>query len=210
MFRDKSTSYAQEISFGKKVPHDDSFERDICNHCGLINYQNPRIIAGVVATWHDDGVEKILMCKRNIEPRLGFWTLPAGFMEKGETVAQGAAREAKEEACAEIATDALIGVYNVERIAQVQMFYRGRLLSPDVAPGPESQEVALMSWDEIPWDDLAFPAVYYALQHWHESRDKETFAPYSEPENWADTPGFEALRARYAQADKETDKKADE
>ena len=200
-FRDQSQDYGKDISFTKRVPHDDSFERDVCNHCGLINYQNPKIIAGVVATIDVDGVEKILMCKRAIEPRKGFWTLPAGFMEKGETVAQGAAREAKEEACAEVMPEALIGVYNVARIAQVQMFYRGTLVSPDIAPGPESEEVALMTWDEIPWQDLAFPAVYYAWQHWHETKDEAAFAPCSEPENWADTPGFEALRARYQQAD---------
>ena len=202
MFRDKTIDYPHDISFDKKVPHDDSFERDICTHCGLINYQNPRIIAGVVATLAEDGDEKILMCKRAIEPRKGFWTLPAGFMEKGETVAEGAAREAHEEACAKVKPNALIGVYNVERIAQVQMFYRAELTSPEIAAGPESQEVALMTWDEIPWDELAFPAVYYALQHWHETKDQAAFAPFSEPENWADTPGFEALRARYAQADK--------
>ena len=178
MFRDQSRDYAQNISFDKKVPHDDSFERDICTHCGLINYQNPRIIAGVVATIEQDGQEKILMCKRAIEPRKGFWTLPAGFMEKGETVAEGAAREAHEEACAEVVPEALIGVYNVERIAQVQMFYRAKLVSPDIAPGPESEDVALMTWDDIPWDELAFPAVYYALQHWHESKDQVAFAVF--------------------------------
>ena len=123
-------------------------------------------------------------------------------MEKGETVAEGAAREAHEEACAEVVPEALIGVYNVERIAQVQMFYRAKLVSPDIAPGPESEDVALMTWEDIPRDELAFPAVYYALQHWHESRDQVAFAPFSEPENWADTPGFEALRARYEKADK--------
>lgn len=200
-FRDQSQDYGKDISFAKKIPHDDSFERDVCNHCGLINYQNPKIIAGVVATIQHEGEEKILMCKRAIEPRKGFWTLPAGFMEKGETVAQGAAREANEEACAKVEPDALIGVYNVERIAQVQMFYRGTLLSPDIAPGPESEEVALMTWEDIPWSELAFPAVYYALQHWHQTKNEEVFAPFSEPENWADTPGFEALRARYANAD---------
>ena len=202
MFRDKTIDYPHDISFDKKVPHDDSFERDICTHCGLINYQNPRIIAGVVASLTENGEEKILMCRRAIEPRKGFWTLPAGFMEKGETVAQGAAREAHEEACAEVKPNALIGVYNVERIAQVQMFYRAELTSPKIAAGPESEEVALMRWDEIPWNELAFPAVYYALQHWYETRDEVAFAPFSEPENWADTPGFEALRARYETADK--------
>lgn len=208
-FRDKSRQYAQELAFSKIVPQDDSFERDVCDTCGLINYVNPKLVAGVVAIWHEDGEDKILMCKRAIEPRKGFWTLPAGFMEQGETVAEGAAREAKEEACADVATDALIGVYNVARIAQVQMFYRGRLRSPEIAAGPESEEVALMSWDEIPWDELAFPAVYYALQHWCATKDDAAFAPFSEPENWADTPGFEALRARYEQVDKQRDKKAE-
>jgi ADP-ribose pyrophosphatase YjhB (NUDIX family) len=201
-FRDKSQDYAHEISFTKKLPHDDSFERDICNTCGLINYQNPKIIVGVVATLEEDGVEKILMCRRAIEPRKGFWTLPAGFMEERETTAQGAAREAYEEAFAHVETNALIGIYNVERISQVQMFYRAKLTSPDIAAGPESEEVALMAWDDIPWDELAFPAVYYALQHWHETRDLDNFVPFSEPENWADTPGFEALRARYEDAAK--------
>ena len=201
-FRDTSQDYGHEISFGKRVPKDDSFERDICNHCGLIDYVNPKIIAGVVATWEG----KILMCRRAIEPRKGFWTLPAGFMEQRETTAQGAASEAMEEAGADVETGALIGIYNVERISQVQMFYRGKLRHPNIAAGPESQAVALMAWDEIPWDELAFPAVYYALQHWHETREMENFAPFSEPENWADTPGFEAMRARYASADKDQEK----
>ena len=206
-FRDKSRQYAQDMNFSKIVPHDDSFERDVCDTCGLINYMNPKLIAGVVALWHQDGEDKILMCKRAIEPRKGFWTLPAGFMEQGETVAEGAVREAHEEACADIETDALIGIYNVARIAQVQMFYRGRLRNPDIAAGPESEEVALVAWNDIPWDELAFPAGYYALQHYYETRDKDSFAPFSEPENWADTPGFEALRARYEQVDKTPDEK---
>jgi 8-oxo-dGTP pyrophosphatase MutT (NUDIX family) len=126
-------------------------------------------------------------------------------MEQRETTAQGAAREAMEEAGADVETGALIGIYNVERISQVQMFYRGVLRTPNIAAGPESQEVALMEWAEIPWDELAFPAVYYALQHWHETRELDNFAPFSEPENWADTPGFEAMRARYASADKKSD-----
>ena len=201
-FRDKSRSYAQDISFSKTVPHDDSFERDVCNTCGLINYVNPKLIAGVVATWHEDGTDKILMCKRAIEPRKGFWTLPAGFMEQGETVAQGAAREAHEEANADVETDALIGIYNVARISQVQMFYRGKLRSANVSAGPESEAVALVAWEDIPWDALAFPAGYYALTHYYETRDQAHFTPFSEPEHWADTPGFEALRARYEEADK--------
>ena len=130
-FRDTSQDYGHEISFGKRVPKDDSFEREICNHCGLIDYVNPKIIAGVVATWED----KILMCKRAIEPRKGFWTLPAGFMEQRETTAQGAAREATEEAGADIETGSRICTYHVERLRQVQMFSRGVLRNPNLAPG---------------------------------------------------------------------------
>jgi len=191
-FRDQSRGYPNEMNFSRRKPHDDSFERHICDNCGLINYENPKIIAGVVATWE----QKILMCRRAIEPRIGFWTLPAGFMEQGETVAQGAAREAREEACADVEVDQLIGIYNVPRISQVQMFYRGRLRSPDVAVGPESQDVALMSWDDIPWNELAFPSVYWALQHFKETQELDQFAPFTEPDNWLDTPGFEGLGRR--------------
>jgi ADP-ribose pyrophosphatase YjhB (NUDIX family) len=137
------------------------------------------------------------MCRRAIEPRIGFWTLPAGFMENNETIAQGAAREAREEACAEVETNALLGVYNVARISQVQIFYRAKLLSDDIAVGPESAEVALFAWDDIPWDHLAFPSVYWALQHYRETKDQDSFVPFAEPADWAATPGFEALAARY-------------
>ena len=196
-FRDTSRDYEKPLAFSKRTPDGDGIERDVCNNCGLINYQNPKIIAGVVALW--DG--KILMCRRAIEPRKGFWTLPAGFMEQGETIAQGAAREAMEEACAKVETNALLGIYNVARISQVQVFYRAKLLSPDIAIGPESEEVVLFEWDYIPWSELAFPSVYWALQHYQQSRDLEHLAPFTEPDNWADTPGFEALRARYSEAD---------
>lgn len=189
-FQDKSRAYGKDVSFDTRKPHDDSFDRSICNHCGLINYENPKIIAGVVATWED----KILMCRRAIEPRINFWTLPAGFMEKLETVQQAAAREAQEEACADVEVDTLIGIYNVARISQVQMFFRGKLRSPDIAVGPESAEVAMFSWDEIPWKELAFPSVYWALQHFQETKDQAQFAPFSEPADWLSTPGFEGLR----------------
>jgi len=191
-FRDQSRDYPNEMNFSKRKPHDDSFERHICDNCGLINYENPKVIAGVVATWDN----KILMCRRAIEPRHGFWTLPAGFMEKGETVAQGAAREAQEEANADVEVGQLIGIYNVARISQVQMFYRGQLRTPDIAPGPESLDVKLMSWDEIPWDELAFPSVYWALKHFKDTEHLDQFAPFGEPENWLDTPGFQNLGRR--------------
>ncbi len=194
-FRDKSRAYEREMSFSKRLPHDDAIKRGICDHCGLINYVNPKIIAGVVAVWED----KILMCRRAIEPRAGFWTLPAGFMEQGETVAEGAAREAREEACAEVKPEALLGIYNVARISQVQIFYRAQLVSPEIGVGPESAEVVLFEWADIPWDALAFPSVYWALTHYNEMRGQTGFAPFSEPDDWSQTPGFEDLAKRYTE-----------
>jgi len=162
----------------RRIPVDDDRERLVCLDCGFINYVNPKIVVGSVAVWED----KILLCRRAIEPRKGWWTLPAGYMEERETVAEGAAREAWEEARADIEIDALIGIYNIPRISQVQMIHRARLRSPDVSAGPESEEVGLFTWDEIPWDELAFPTVLWALQHWRETRDLASFAPQYEPE----------------------------
>ena len=193
-FRDQSRSYERDLSFSQRTPHDDSIKRGICDHCGLINYVNPKVIAGVVGVWQD----KILMCRRAIEPRNNFWTLPAGFMKQGETVAQGAVREAREEACAEIIPDALIGIYNVARISQVHIYYRGALASPDIAVGAEGREVALFDWDDIPWDALAFPSVYWALTHYQQVRGQTAFAPFTEPDDWSKTPGFADIARRYS------------
>lgn len=143
-----------------QIPDGDTRERLVCNGCGYIAYQNPLIVVGSVVHW--DG--RILLCRRAIAPRIGFWTLPAGYMELGETTERAAMREAMEEATAEIRIEALIAVYNIPRISQVQLIYRARLLDPAVAPGPESQEVALLRWDEIPWGELAFPSVRWALE----------------------------------------------
>ena len=134
----------------KLVPEGDERERLVCTDCGFINYINPKIVVGAVVTWED----KFLLCKRAIEPRIGYWTLPAGFMEEGESTQDGAAREAWEEANARIEIGPLLGVYNIPRISQVQMIYRARLLSPDVSPGIESEDVGLFTWDEIPWDEF--------------------------------------------------------
>jgi ADP-ribose pyrophosphatase YjhB (NUDIX family) len=149
----------------------------VCDSCGFIDYVNPRIVAGVVA--HQEG--HILLCRRAIDPRKGFWTLPAGFMELGESVEEGAAREAWEEARAELAMEALLGVYSIPRIGQVQMFFRARLLNTPSA-GPESLEVALFRWENIPWSELAFPSVGWALDHYHASRDLAAFPPFGNPE----------------------------
>jgi ADP-ribose pyrophosphatase YjhB (NUDIX family) len=165
-------------SFSLRVPEGDSRERRVCDHCGFVDYVNPRIVVGAVCTWED----RVLLCRRAIEPRRGYWTLPAGFMETQETVEDGVLREVREEvAGAEIDLDGLLAVYSVRRISQVQMFYRARLRSPDVAAGEETLEVRLALWEDIPWDELAFPTVRWALHHFREVRELESFPPFSNP-----------------------------
>jgi ADP-ribose pyrophosphatase YjhB (NUDIX family) len=159
------------------VPEGDDRERLVCPDCGFIDYQNPRVIVGSVATWG----ERILLVKRAIQPRRGFWTLPAGFLEHGESPAEGALREAREEACAELELDQLLAVYSIPRIGQVQLMYRARLVAPDVAAGDESEAVDLFAWDDIPWDEIAFPSVRWALGHWRETRGETAFAPRVNP-----------------------------
>ena len=129
-------------AFHLETPEGDERERRVCDHCGWVDYRNPRIVVGSVATWTEPGAEepRILMCRRAIEPRRGFWTLPAGFMETGETVRDAAAREAREEACCEIRIDALLAVYDVVHVQQVQVMFRASLDGPGVAAGPESLE----------------------------------------------------------------------
>ncbi len=152
-------------------------ERYVCGDCGHIYYSNPKIVVGSVVL--DDG--KILLCRRAIEPRKGFWTLPAGFLEEHETPEDGARREAKEEAECEIVLDALLAVYSVPRISQVQLMYRARLKTPDFAPGTESLEVAFFAWEDIPWTELAFPSVGWTLNHYSETKDQAVFAPRTNP-----------------------------
>ena len=165
-------------NFTRKIPTGDNLERLVCRECDWVHYENPRVIVGAVCTWE----EKILLCKRAIEPRIGYWTIPAGFMELNETAEAGAAREAMEEANADIAIDALIGIYSIPRISQVQLIYRAKLNSPNVSAGPESADVKFVTWDEIDWDHLAFPSVHWALRHFKESETREVFPPYSAPE----------------------------
>lgn len=167
-------------NFSTLTPEGDDKDRLVCNDCGFIFYDNPKIIAGAVVTQGD----QFLLCKRAIEPRIGHWTLPAGFMELGETPAEGAMREAYEEATAQIAIKDMLGIYTVKRISQVQIFFRATLTSPDIKPGIESTEVGLFSWDDIPWDELAFPSVHWALKHYREVEGKDNFAPFGNPEGW--------------------------
>ena len=170
------------LNFSAKIPPGDDKIRQVCNDCGFVDYVNPKIVAGAVVTQGS----KILLCRRAIEPRRNFWTLPAGFMEEGETVEAGAAREAMEEANAEIAIDQLLGVYSVPRISQVQIMFRAKLMS-DISPGPESLEVELFAWKDIPWRELAFPTVVWALTHYAQIRGKDAFVPFFNP------PGTQAL-----------------
>lgn len=153
-------------AFIRRIPEGDNRERLICPDCGHIAYDNPKIVVGTVVI--ADGA--VLMCRRAIEPRKGFWTLPAGYLEHGETLEEGAIREAREEAEADIALDGILAVFNVSRIGQVQIMFRGRFVPDDAlphfAPGVESQEVALFSWTQIPWADIAFPTVRWALDAW--------------------------------------------
>jgi len=160
--------------FDRRVPDGDTRERLVCRQCGFIHYQNPTSVVGSVAAWQG----RVLLCRRAIEPRVGFWTIPAGFLEQQETPEEGAAREAHEEACAEIEIDGLLGVYSVARISQIHLLYRARLRSPEVAPGAESLDVALVSLDEIPWGDLAFPSVRWVLERYRESVGRDCFETF--------------------------------
>jgi ADP-ribose pyrophosphatase YjhB (NUDIX family) len=145
--------------------------RAVCPSCGHIQYENPKIVAGCIPVYGD----RILMCKRAIEPRYGLWTLPAGFMELNETAAEGAAREALEEANAKVEVEGLYTVFSLPHISQVYMMFRARLLDPDVSPGIESLEVKLVTQDEIPWDSLAFAMVKRTLDFFLEDRRRGEF-----------------------------------
>ncbi|MBK9383316.1 MAG: NUDIX hydrolase [Planctomycetes bacterium] len=157
--------------FRPAIPEGDNRERQVCGSCGFIHYENPKIVAGAVVTFHErNGEERFLLCRRAIEPRRGFWTLPAGFLEANEAPDEGARREAREEACAEIELDGLLGIYSVPRISQVMIFFRAHLARPEFACGAESTDVRLFRWEEIPWGELAFDSVPWALERWREVR----------------------------------------
>ncbi len=168
----------------RAVPEGDDRLRLMCPDCGYVAYENPKIVVGSVALLDD----RILLCRRAIEPRKGFWTLPAGYLELGESAEQGALREAWEEARARLELEGLLAVFSIVRISQIQLIYRARLTSPSIAPGPESAEVGLFAWDEIPWDDIAFPSVHWSLNRHREIGDAPLGNPGTNPES--DTPGL--------------------
>lgn len=153
------------------VPPDDNRERAVCGSCGEIHYENPINVVGTVPVWGD----QVLLCRRNIEPRYGFWTLPAGFMELGETTAEGALRETIEEAGARVEMQALFTVLNVARVGQVHFFYRARLLDTTFDPGPETIEARLFHEHEVPWEEIAFRTVKETLHRWFDDRRKGQF-----------------------------------
>jgi len=148
------------------TPADDNRDRATCVVCTTIHYENPLNVVGTLPVWQD----KVLLCRRNIEPRRGLWTLPAGFMELGETTVEGALRETIEEAGARVEMQALFTMIDVVRAGQVHLFYRARLLDTDFAPGPETIEAGLFAEAEIPWDEIAFRTTRLTLERYFEDR----------------------------------------
>lgn len=165
-------------NFEERVPDGDNRPRLVCEDCGFIHYDNPRIVVGAVAEYEG----RLLLGRRAIPPRIGFWNVPAGFLEIGESPEDGARREVLEETGARIQILDLLGVYSVSRIGQVHMIYRACLDSPDVEAGPESEEVGLFLPEEIPWDDLAFSTNRWALTHWSEARGRSPLSPFTAPD----------------------------
>lgn len=145
----------------RRVPPDDNRERDVCEHCGAIHYQNPRVVVGTIPVWG----ERILLCRRAIEPRYNTWTLPAGFMELSESTAEGAMRETQEEAGADVQLGDIYTIIDVAHVDQVHIYYRAQALSDRLDPGPESLEARYFAIDEIPWDNLSFGSVVTTLKH---------------------------------------------
>jgi ADP-ribose pyrophosphatase YjhB (NUDIX family) len=165
--------------FVERIPEGDDQTRLVCHDCGFIHYENPKVVVGAVATWEG----RILLCRRAIEPRKGFWTLPAGYLELHESAQDGALREAREEAGAELEIDQLLAVYSIPRISQIQLIFRARLRSPDLAAGIETEELDLFAWEDIPWPEIAFPSARWALEHHRELEAEAVFAPRGNPPN---------------------------
>ena len=161
------SSCGQPVEF--RIPPGDHQPRHLCDACGTVFYQNPKVIAGCIPEAEDG---RVLMCRRAIEPRLGKWTFPAGFLEMGETTAQGAARETLEEAQAQVEVDDLFVVIGIPYVSQIYMVHRGRMVGSHHGATHESLETRLMREDEIPWDEIAFPTVYHSLRHFFADRTK--------------------------------------
>ena len=159
-----------------RIPSGDDKPRHVCDNCGTIHYRNPLMVVGAIPEWKD----KILLCRRAIEPRLGFWTLPAGFMELGESTGQAAMRETLEEAKARIELIDIYTMLSVPHVNQVHLFFRAKLLDLDFGPGVESLEVALFKEVEIPWDELAFRTISTTLRHYYSDRKENRFRVHTD------------------------------
>ena len=155
-----------------QVPADDNRERAVCVGCATIHYENPINVVGTVPVWED----QVLLCRRNIEPRFGLWTLPAGFLELGESTSAGAIRETTEEAGARIELQGLLTLLNVVRVGQLHLYYLARLCDTQFAPGPETIEARLFTEDQIPWEELAFRTVRETLLRYFDDRRKGQFS----------------------------------
>ncbi|KJV44807.1 NUDIX hydrolase [Acinetobacter indicus] len=160
----------------EKIPLGDHQLRRVCSHCGSIHYVNPKVICGALVLWED----QVLLCRRAIEPRYGLWTLPAGYMELFETMEQGAARETREEAEAEIEIEQLYCMYNIPRIGQIYVLFKAQLIEGQFGAGEETIESRLFSEDEIPWAELAFPSVEHTLRLYFEDRKNQHFPTHLE------------------------------
>tara|TARA_B100000900_G_scaffold414000_1_gene439397 strand:+ start:155 stop:706 length:552 start_codon:yes stop_codon:yes gene_type:complete len=155
-----------------RIPEDDNRERAICDECGAIFYENPKVVSGCILEWQD----KILLCKRATEPRSGYWTLPAGFLENNETVAEGALRETYEEANAKSNNIELFYMCDLRHISQIYMMYRGLLLDGKYSAGPESEKVQLFTESEIPWEDIAFTVIEKTLKLYYQDKKSGNFS----------------------------------
>ena len=160
----------------RRVPPGDSLPRFVCDACGSIHYRNPKLVVGTIPEW--DG--RLLLCRRAIEPRYGYWTLPAGFMENDESTAEAAVRETLEEAGARIELAPAFSMISIPRVNQVHFFYRARLLDLEFKPGAESLEVALYEEAVVPWGEIAFRTVGLTLKHWFADRGRCGFGFHSE------------------------------
>ena len=157
---DEFCSQCGQQSIVLSVPRNQTISRKVCSHCKTVHYENPKVVVGAVTTFED----KFLLCKRAIEPQLGLWTYPAGFLENGESLEEGARREAYEEAFVEIDISHLIGTYSLTRINQIHIIYAATMTSPEFKKSLESSEVLLFEQNKIPWEELAFPVIRWALK----------------------------------------------
>jgi ADP-ribose pyrophosphatase YjhB (NUDIX family) len=167
----KFCSHCGSDRIALRIPDGDNLPRFVCGACGTVHYQNPKVVVGCLPEWE----EQVLLCRRAIEPRYGLWTLPAGFLENGETIFAGAVRETLEEASARVELGSLYTMISLPQISQIYMMFRARLLDLDFGPGPESLEVRLFREDEIPWEELAFRTIGRTLRNYFLDRKQGPF-----------------------------------